>query len=28
LAIPRTGTRRHVHDLYRGMMTACRPHHV
>lgn len=28
LAIPRTGTRRHVHDLYQGMMTACRPHHV
>ena len=28
LAIPRTGTRRHVHQLYRGMMTACRPHHV
>ena len=28
LAIPRTGTRRHLHQLYRGMMTACRPHHV
>ena len=28
LAIPRTGTRRQVHQLYRGMMTACRPHHV
>ena len=28
LAIPRTGTRHHVHQLYRGMMTACRPHHV
>jgi len=28
LAIPRTGTSRHVHQLYRGMMTACRPHHV
>lgn len=28
LAIPRTGTSRHVHQLYRGMMAACRPHHV
>jgi len=28
LAIPRTGTRHHVHQLYRGMMAACRPHHV
>ena len=28
LAIPRTGTTRHVHQLYRGMMAACRPHHV
>jgi thiamine-monophosphate kinase len=28
LAIPRTGTSRHVHQLYRGMMAAGRPHHV
>jgi thiamine-monophosphate kinase len=28
LAIPRTGTSRHIHRLYRGMMAACRPHHV
>jgi thiamine-monophosphate kinase len=28
LAIPRTGSSRHVHRLYRGMMAACRPHHV
>ncbi len=28
LAIPRTGTSRHVHELYRGMMAACRPHHI
>ena len=28
LAIPRTGTSRQVHQLYRGMMAACRPHHV
>ena len=28
LAIPRTGTSRHVHELYQGMMAACRPHHV
>ena len=28
LAIPRTGTRHHVLQLYRGMMTACRPHQV
>jgi thiamine-monophosphate kinase len=28
LAIPRTGTIRHVHQLYRGMMAACHPHHV
>jgi len=28
LAIPRTGTSRHVHQLYRGMMAACLPHHV
>ncbi|MDZ4734329.1 MAG: thiamine-phosphate kinase [Nitrospirota bacterium] len=28
LAIPRTGTSRHVHELYRGMMAACRPHNV
>ena len=27
-AIPRTGSRQHVHQLYRGMMAACRPHHV
>lgn len=28
LAIPRTGTSRHVHQLYQGMMAACRPHYV
>ena len=28
LAIPRTGTRQQVLQLYRGMMAACRPHHV
>ena len=28
LAIPRIGTSRQVHQLYRGMMAACRPHHV
>jgi thiamine-monophosphate kinase len=28
LAIPRTGSSRHVHQLYRGMMAACGPHHV
>ena len=28
LAIPRTGTSRHVYQLYRGMMAACRPHQV
>lgn len=28
LAIPRTGTSRQVHQLYQGMMAACRPHHV
>ena len=28
LAIPRTGTSRNVHQLYRGMMAACRPHRV
>jgi thiamine-monophosphate kinase len=28
LAIPRTGARQHVLQLYRGMMAACRPHHV
>jgi thiamine-monophosphate kinase len=28
LAIPNTGTSRHVHHLYRGMMAACRPHRV
>jgi thiamine-monophosphate kinase len=28
LAIPRTGTSRHVHQLYQGMMAACRPHRV
>jgi thiamine-monophosphate kinase len=28
LAIPRTGSSRHVHQLYRGMMAACSPHHV
>jgi len=28
LAIPRTGASRDVHQLYRGMMAACRPHHV
>jgi thiamine-monophosphate kinase len=28
LAIPRAGSRQHVLQLYRGMMAACRPHHV
>ena len=28
LAIPRTGASRHVHQMYRGMMAACSPHHV
>lgn len=28
LAIPRTGTRQHVLQFYKGMMTACRPYHV
>ena len=28
LAIPSTGTSRNVHQLYRGMMAACRPHRV
>ena len=28
LAVPRTGTRQHVLQLYRGMMDACRPHCV
>jgi thiamine-monophosphate kinase len=28
LAIPRTGSSRQVHQLYRGMMAACRPHRV
>jgi thiamine-monophosphate kinase len=28
LAIPSTGSRQHVLQLYRGMMAACRPHHV
>ena len=28
LAIPRTGSSRQVEQLYRGMMAACRPHHV
>jgi thiamine-monophosphate kinase len=28
LAIPRTGTRHQVLQLYRGLMTACRPHKV
>ncbi len=28
LAIPRTGTSRAVHQLYQGMMAACRPHRV
>jgi len=28
LAIPRTGTSRHVHQMYRGMMAACSPHQV
>jgi thiamine-monophosphate kinase len=28
LAIPRTGASRQVHQLYRGMMAACRPHRV
>jgi thiamine-monophosphate kinase len=28
LAIPRTGAKQHVFQLYRGMMAACRPHRV
>jgi thiamine-monophosphate kinase len=28
LAIPRTGVGRDIDQLYRGMMAACRPHHV
>lgn len=28
LAIPRTGASNQVHQLYRGMMAACRPHEV
>ncbi len=28
LAIPRTGTSRQIHQLYQGMMAACRPHRV
>ena len=28
LAIPHTGSRQHVLQLYQGMMAACRPHHV
>jgi thiamine-monophosphate kinase len=28
LAIPRTGTSSQVHQLYRGIMAACRPHRV
>jgi thiamine-monophosphate kinase len=28
LAIPHTGTSRHVHQLYRGVMAACHPHEV
>jgi len=28
LAIPRGGSSHQVHQLYRGMMAACRPHHV
>jgi thiamine-monophosphate kinase len=28
LAIPYTGISRQVHQLYRGLMAACRPHHV
>jgi thiamine-monophosphate kinase len=28
LAIPRTGTRHHALQLYRGIMAACRPHQV
>jgi thiamine-monophosphate kinase len=28
VAIPRTGTGKQVHQLYRGMMAACRPHTV
>jgi len=28
LAIPRTGASRHVHQMYRGIMAACSPHHV
>jgi thiamine-monophosphate kinase len=28
LAFPRTASKQHVLQLYRGMMAACRPHHV
>lgn len=28
VAIPRSGAGRQVHQLYRGLMDACRPHHV
>src|SRR5262249_11154649 len=28
LAIPRSASRQHVLQLYRGMMAACQPHHV
>lgn len=28
LAIPRAGASNQVHQLYKGMMAACRPHHV
>jgi thiamine-monophosphate kinase len=28
LAIPRTGSSRQIHQLYRGMMAACRAHHI
>lgn len=28
LAIPRAGSSNQVHQLYKGMMAACRPHHV
>ncbi len=28
LAIPRAGAKQHVLQLYKGMMAACRPHHV
>jgi len=28
VAIPHAGSSRHVHQLYRGMMAACRPHRI